>query len=94
MTSQIKKVIIVGIATHQNQFSSEWEQSLKRFGYKYKILCEGVPWTDFSVKLKGSLDFIETQSDDTILVFVDVYDLVFVVSGSSSNRKMCMKLEH
>ena len=83
-----KHIIIAGVATHTNSFSDEWEQSLQNGNYPYKILCKGQKWTDFTVKMKGWLDFLKNLDDNNIIAFVDVYDILFVRSFDEFSKKL------
>ena len=72
-----KDLIILTIATEYNKYVVDWENSVKKLGYNYKILGIGVSWKGFNTKMKLILDEISEYSGDQIFAVVDCYDLLF-----------------
>ena len=46
-------IIVLTYANYRNTFLDEWEQSVKKNGFSYKILGNGEKWNGHMTKLKA-----------------------------------------
>lgn len=62
---------VVTFSDVKNLYSDNWENSMKKAGYDYKILTG--KWEGFMSKVKATLDYIKTITSD-LIVFLDCHD--------------------
>ena len=88
----MKQVAIVTVSTApQHAYQKIQKQTAKRLGYQYTSIGQGVEWEGFVTKMKLPIQYLENQLSsfetdpennpdpkETLYVFVDAYDLVFV----------------
>lgn len=69
---------IVTVATEKNVgYLPNLEKGCKQFNYPFHILGLGEKWTGLTMKFRLCREFLETQKDDDIIIFVDGYDVLF-----------------
>ena len=62
----------------KNQYVKDWEVSVKKLDYRYKILGLGQKWEGFQTLFNLILKELYTRNSDEIIAITDAYDLVFV----------------
>jgi len=69
------KLLVLAFANDKNILLTNFENSLIKYGYEYKIVGEGEKWVNFMTKIKTCLDFIE-KSEYDIICITDAYDVL------------------
>lgn len=72
------KLKVVTVATHSERYFPILVQSCERFGLELVILGWNSKWTGFTYKFDLVKQFLKQQDPDTLVVFVDAYDVVFL----------------
>jgi uncharacterized protein YlzI (FlbEa/FlbD family) len=74
--------ILLTIATDRNIWLDDWENTVKKWKYNYKILGLGHKWNGFETKINLIIDYSSKCDPDKLICIVDSYDLI--VAGSES----------
>ena len=69
---------IVTVATKKERYFPYLVESCKRNECELVVLGWGQPWTGYSMKLSLINDFLDSQSDNEIVCFVDAYDVIIL----------------
>lgn len=78
---------LLTVSTTHNQFTKDWENSAKIYGYNYEILGVGEPWKGFNTKMQLLIQFLQTQRADELMVVTDAYDLLMTGPPEELERK-------
>lgn len=73
-------MIVLTIATDKNKYVQEFENSLKRLGYSYKLLGLGTKWEGFVTKMKLFTEELSKLPENEIVIICDSYDILFIQS--------------
>lgn len=70
---------VVGVLTRSTPPAKDWENSLKKFKYNYKIIGMGKKWEGWLTKTKFFLNYLKSQPDDENHIYwlTDVDDVFF-----------------
>ena len=74
----VNKVTIVGYANKSNLYVDNWLTSLRRQKFHHQLIGQGDKWQGLFSRIQAYYDYLSTQSDNNIYVFLDVYDVVAV----------------
>lgn len=72
-------LFVVSYANNKNSLSDNLEASLRKYGYRYRIIGEGDKWVNFMTKIRGCYSYLkktEEISGDDIVVICDAYDVL------------------
>ena len=72
------KLKIVTVATHSERYFPLLVQSCEKFGLELVVLGWNSKWTGFTYKFDLMREFLAHEEPDTIIVFVDAYDVVML----------------
>lgn len=70
------KLLILAFANDKNILLTNLKYSLKKYGYEYKIIGDGIKWVNFMTKIKECYDYINNLEDDYIISIIDAYDIL------------------
>ena len=71
-------VLVLSLATDQTKEVKEFEYSLKKLGYEYRLLGLGQKWEGFVSKMKYTLEALEGLSPNELVIVCDSYDILFI----------------
>jgi hypothetical protein len=74
--SDIIKLHIVTVATHDEGYFKYLQQSCKKHGSKLKVLGFGEKWQGYNWRIKLMIDYLKTIKSNDIVCFVDGYDVI------------------
>lgn len=69
---------VVSVATHSTRYFPLFIQSLERNNIDYKILGFGQKWKGFSWRFSLVYDYINSLSDNDIVMFTDAFDCMLL----------------
>ena len=69
---------VITVATHDEGYIAYFKQSCKRHGIDPIILGQGDEWKGFGTKFQIIRDWVMTIPDDSVVLLVDCYDLIFL----------------
>lgn len=72
----MEELLVIGVATEKNDFLYNWELSLKKGGYKYKIIGLGEKWGGFKWRVKLKLIELKKLNKNIIICDLDTYDVI------------------
>lgn len=72
------EIKVVTVATHSERYFPLLVESCKRFNLELVVLGWNSVWGGFTYKFDLMRSFLETQSDETVILFVDAYDVVIL----------------
>lgn len=74
MSGQVK---IIAFANDPNEpMLINFIRSLKKFGYDYAIIGNGIKWENFMTKIRECLKYIKTLNPHQLVAIVDAYDVM------------------
>lgn len=71
-------VTVLTLATDRNKYVDEFEMSLIRLGYNYKLLGMGQKWEGFHTKMGFIKNELIHLNPNQLVIICDSYDLVFL----------------
>ena len=71
-------VLVLSVATDRTKYVKEFEYSLQKLGYDYKLLGLGKKWEGFETKMKYYLKELERLDPNELVIVCDSYDILFV----------------
>jgi len=74
----MSNLLVLTHATEKNHFVNEWEESVKKNGFEYRILGLGTKWNGFFDKINSYSEELNKIPRDTIVILCDSYDLLFI----------------
>ena len=78
---------VVTVATHSERYFPVLIQSCKRHGVDLTILGWGEKWQGFVWRFKKLLEFLNSVSDDELIVFIDAYDVILLQNAATIEKK-------
>lgn len=97
----MSNIKLICVATDRNDWLNDWEQSVKKWKYNYKILGLGVKWEGFKTLMKLLIDFLENCDRDELICKTDSYDLIMIgppkelfKKYKSKNKKIVVSSEN
>tara|TARA_R110002153_G_scaffold45380_1_gene128019 strand:+ start:4775 stop:5698 length:924 start_codon:yes stop_codon:yes gene_type:complete len=73
----MKEPFVLTVATENNDYVKNLELNLNNLGYNFKILGLQTKWKGFDTKMKLLINELKTLNNNTIVVVVDAYDVLF-----------------
>ena len=70
------KFLTLAFANQKNILLTILENSLIKYGYKYRIIGHGLKWENFMTKIRTCYDYIKTVPDNSIICIIDAYDVL------------------
>ncbi|MEQ9466217.1 MAG: hypothetical protein RLN88_02340 [Ekhidna sp.] len=84
---------VITIATHTNHHLERLLASTRKFNIEIELLGEGRVYTAHDDKTKWTLEFLEKQDDDEIVLYTDGYDSAFLRDTKYIEEEF-LKLDH
>lgn len=69
-------LLIVSYCNKRNNYSDNFEASLKKFKYTYKLLGIGEKWENFMTKIKAYHKFLSSPKTSDLICIIDCYDVL------------------
>lgn len=84
---------VITIATHANHHLDRLLASTRNFNIEIELLGQGRTYTAHNDKTRWTLEFLEKQDDDEIVLYTDGYDSAFL-RGASYIEEEFLKMDH
>ena len=71
-------VLVLTLATDRTNYVKEFEHTLNKLGYEYKLLGLGKKWEGFRSKMKYTVEALEQLDPNELVIVCDSYDVLFL----------------